>query len=55
MLDFQQVEDSFNKEWAEVHSFEGDQIVLELIIFEANFFEIVEFLVIREQGRIDDG
>ena len=55
MLDFQQVEDGFNEEGTEVHAFEGDQIILELIVFEADLFEIVEFLAICKQGRIDDG
>lgn len=55
MLDFQQVEDSFNEEGTEVQAFEGDQVVLKLIIFETNFLEIVELLAISQQSCIDDG
>jgi len=55
MLDFQQVEDSFNEEGTEVHAFEGDQIVLKLIIFEANVLKVVKLLAISQQGCIDDG
>lgn len=46
MLNLQEIQDSFDEERSEVKTFEGDKIVLELIVFKGNLLIVVKLFTI---------